>query len=599
MAMERLLGAAEVERRRDFICARYLKHKPKLLPLVREVMSDYPNYVEAMRGRVKEVLKKRNDPSKTDNKRRLLTPEAEAQLVGMLQAYFRMGIGFTVQQIIAHVRMKFDLDESWCGDSWAYRFLKRQSNHISYGESKPLDIDRVKRVSRDTVQNFMTCADQVHEEIAFQADFVFNIDESGASMTNRRSKIIIDRSFTHGGTVKVPNDALRTTVPIIQASGKVFMILHIYCVSKSLPELLTPEPYSPDNKAISTRGDFDYYMAVTASGYMNKTLWEAWIAVFCRKAAAQMNGASGLIFMDRLSSHMSPTTLDLLLSNNIEVLYLPPHTTHIAQPLDQYPLANLKHKIVVLKQQEVTERLMNGKPLHGILSTIITIAEYAAFTPQSIIASFRDTGLYPWNRDIFTSLFEEIVVVHPQTKVERNLEALRIESLKKTLAQHKRLTQKPETRKLRHSASDYSARGSLVVTELEARKQSRPAATPRKRARKETPLPIEQLPQPIMQQESSDSDDMLDVEVGPMDDAVETRFYCISCHAHRPSKLEVWSCALCVNARLCSDCVTYTANIDWHTCQRPIRRTRVAKAGTDAYDDVSIVTISSNIHDDN
>ena len=82
----------------------------------------------------------------------------------------------------------------------------------------------------------------------------------------------------------------------------------------------------------------------------------------------------------------------------IVLFALPPHTTHLCQPLDKGPFAPLKiewrkvvHKFVSAnKGREVTVYDFN---------TVFSEAWYNAMTASNVISGFRCTGIYPFNRN--------------------------------------------------------------------------------------------------------------------------------------------------------------------------------------------------------
>lgn len=50
-----------------------------------------------------------------------------------------------------------------------------------------------------------------------------------------------------------------------------------------------------------------------------------------------------MLVLDGHGSHTNDEFLQKCLVNNILPLYIPPHTSHFLQPLDQYYFANLKN----------------------------------------------------------------------------------------------------------------------------------------------------------------------------------------------------------------------------------------------------------------
>lgn len=105
--------------------------------------------------------------------------------------------------------------------------------------------------------------------------------------------------------------------------------------------------------------------------------------------------------MDNHESHVSLEVISFAKENGIILLTIPPHTSHKLQPLDRTVFGPLKsffntacdnwmisHPGRTLTIYEIAECLGNAFPL--------------AFTPRNIQNGFKTTGIWPYNKDIFT-----------------------------------------------------------------------------------------------------------------------------------------------------------------------------------------------------
>ena len=83
-------------------------------------------------------------------------------------------------------------------------------------------------------------------------------------------------------------------------------------------------------------------------------------------------------------------------ANGIEVLTIPPHTSHVLQPLDSVPFAQFK------KNWEKNLRRYNtthsGRSLNKIdFWEVFSPSWNQAMTTKNIMAGFRSTGIYPYD----------------------------------------------------------------------------------------------------------------------------------------------------------------------------------------------------------
>ena len=85
-----------------------------------------------------------------------------------------------------------------------------------------------------------------------------------------------------------------------------------------------------------------------------------------------------------------------MISNNIEVLTIPPHTSHLLQALDSVPFVQFK------KYWENNLHRYNnshsGRPLNKVdFWDVFVLSWNQAMVPKNIIAGFWRTGIYPFD----------------------------------------------------------------------------------------------------------------------------------------------------------------------------------------------------------
>lgn len=133
--------------------------------------------------------------------------------------------------------------------------------------------------------------------------------------------------------------------------------------------------------------------AVTDSGYMTTDLFLRWLEIFIANIPPIR---PVLLIMDGHLSHVSVGVIEVAKQNRIEMLILPPHTTHIFQPLDVSVFKPLKDNF----RNEVRSR--SRKYRNGIkkydFGKVFTPAYYKGVTPGNIVAGFQKTGLWPVNK---------------------------------------------------------------------------------------------------------------------------------------------------------------------------------------------------------
>lgn len=96
-----------------------------------------------------------------------------------------------------------------------------------------------------------------------------------------------------------------------------------------------------------------------------------------------------LLMMDGHSSHYNPSTIKIASAQQVILFCLPPHTTHMAQPLDVGCFGVLKKYW--------------GEECHDYNIVNNPCAWARAMVPKNICAGFRATGVYPLDSTVFTA----------------------------------------------------------------------------------------------------------------------------------------------------------------------------------------------------
>ena len=103
-----------------------------------------------------------------------------------------------------------------------------------------------------------------------------------------------------------------------------------------------------------------------------------------------------LLIQDGHSSHITVELIELAKENNIHILCLPSHTTHLLQPLDVGVFSSFKHHI-----GRVLNTLLRSSPgrvpTSEDIPNILSQAWPASMTAINFMSGFRKTGIYPLN----------------------------------------------------------------------------------------------------------------------------------------------------------------------------------------------------------
>ena len=138
---------------------------------------------------------------------------------------------------------------------------------------------------------------------------------------------------------------------------------------------------------------------ISESGWMDSDNFLSWFKKMFLPAVSHLTKeAPVLLFFDGHYSHISMELIKLARSNNIEILCLPPNTTHLLQPLDVGVFAPLKSAWRgILKRYSVETG--GAHVTKEIFPSLIAKLWEISFEPAHCKGGFRGTGLYPLSKE--------------------------------------------------------------------------------------------------------------------------------------------------------------------------------------------------------
>lgn len=110
--------------------------------------------------------------------------------------------------------------------------------------------------------------------------------------------------------------------------------------------------------------------------------------------------------------------MDLAAENGVVLLTLPPHCAHYLQPLDRTVFGALKKFIHSFSHIWITDNPGKTIKIHD-LSGVVDDLYMIGLTRPNIISGFRSTGIYPFNRDVFTDIDFMLSYVTDQSGLSR------------------------------------------------------------------------------------------------------------------------------------------------------------------------------------
>ena len=326
---------------------------------------------------------------------RIFNKYEEKQLVDHIVYMAKIGYGYTITDI-QHIAGDFARSigktvraKDALSQGWMYSFLGRWEE-LRVVKPQKLTLSRAKSASKETISNYFIELGSILKEngLLNAPERIYNIDESGFSTEHTPPKIVC------GSDIKpqAVTSARSKTVTIIggaNAIGNHVPPFYIFPGKRWCESLL--EGSVPGSDA-----------GMSKSGFVNRNLFETYLTGHFSKHVGLSKGTdkpTTLILYDGHKSHMSLTLANWAKDHSVILFVLPPHSSHLTQPLDVGVFGPMKQYY-----NKECKTYMHANP--GVFITRYEVAKLTAgpytraFSPENIISAFRKAGICPFNNEI-------------------------------------------------------------------------------------------------------------------------------------------------------------------------------------------------------
>ena len=203
------------------------------------------------------------------------------------------------------------------GKRWLDKFRKRYPE-LKTVYSRALDASRFEGVTYPVINAYFNALTDLFLENSYPSDAIFNVDETGFALgTTLPSKVLI-----RGGDTRA----------FKKISGRQEWITAIECIGASgvaLPPLLIFKAKYTNTAWIPASTPENWKFSTSTSGWTSDNHAYEWLTTLFEPETRRNDGKRRLLLLDGHGSHLTAKFIAFCLDKNIDLVVLPPHTSHI------------------------------------------------------------------------------------------------------------------------------------------------------------------------------------------------------------------------------------------------------------------------------
>ena len=286
-------------------------------------------------------------------------------------------------QLLLSARSKPSKDLS-ISAKWVSRFIQRHPE-LKSKYTRQYDYQRAKCEDPELIKGWFNCVQETILRYGIAEQDIYNMDETGFQMGVASTAKVICGSETrdsHAKSIQPGNCEWITIIIAINASGHALPPQIIMAGKKHQSQWYSAIPKN-------------YRISLSDNGWTNDILGFEWLQeMFEKHTASQTAGKYRLLILDGHSSHATASFDQFCTERRIIPLYMPPHSSHLLQPLDISCFAPLKH-YYGQKVREMAENNIHAIDKQDFISIYSSIHGHA-FSKNNILSAFAAAGLIPF-----------------------------------------------------------------------------------------------------------------------------------------------------------------------------------------------------------
>lgn len=270
------------------------------------------------------------------------------------------------------------------GQDWVPRFIKRHP-HLTVVIGRRIDSVRMDGATKAVLEAWFDAYRRIVLEFKILAENIYNMDESGFSIgTMESTRIVVDSTLRTKHQAHPGRQEWVSMVECICGDGTAIVPFGIFKGQNVLQNWIPAKVHN------------EWFFSANTKGWTSNLHGLEWLKrVFEPATRTKADGQHRLLICDGHDSHISGSFIAHCLQNRIILLILPPHTSHLLQPLDVAIFGPLKKRLTAALSHLNQAQLVRIQKFEWLEAYIQARTE--VFDHFHIEAAWRGAGLLPFN----------------------------------------------------------------------------------------------------------------------------------------------------------------------------------------------------------
>jgi hypothetical protein len=270
------------------------------------------------------------------------------------------------------------------GDQWIQRFIRRHPE-LATVRLRKMDIGRVKDTSPERLTKWFADLKSAIEKYNILPENLYNMDESGFAIGEVESSVTIINAEMR--------QRLQRANP-----GRQEWVTSVECIcanGTALPPLIIFKAENLSHEWIPADTPRDWFFSCNTKGWTSNLHGLEWLQrCFEPMTRAKAAGRHRMLICDGHDSHITGDFVEHCIDNNIALMILPAHSSHLTQPLDVGLFSPLKK--LLASRLEPLIRTGIARIRKQEFTAAFIRAHTDGFKESNILSGFSGTGIHPF-----------------------------------------------------------------------------------------------------------------------------------------------------------------------------------------------------------